>query len=94
MGTLGTKRLIKTSQWHPFEWRPGHVPYLPYPRYAIAVTRWVSHKKQEMLTFREHCGSLPGFDVIRVAHLFSCSLFFFFVCVGGVCLVFVATNCS
>jgi hypothetical protein len=25
MGTLGAK----TSQWH-----PGHVPYLPYPRYA------------------------------------------------------------
>jgi len=25
MGTLGTK----TSQW-----RPGHVPYLPYPRYT------------------------------------------------------------
>jgi len=27
MGTLGAK----TSQW-----RPGHVPYLPYPRYATA----------------------------------------------------------
>jgi hypothetical protein len=28
MGTLGAK----TSQWH-----PGHVPYLPYPRYATAL---------------------------------------------------------
>ena len=84
MGTLGTKRLIKTSQWRPFEWHPGHVPYLPRPIYTIAVTRWVSHKKQEMLTFHEHCGYLPGYDVVRVAHLFSCLLFFFFVCgVGG-----------
>jgi len=30
MGTLGAK----TSQWRPFKWRPEHVPYLPYPRYA------------------------------------------------------------
>ena len=30
MGTLGAK----TSQWHSFKWCPGHVPYLPYPRYA------------------------------------------------------------
>ena len=28
MRTLGAK----TSQW-----RPGHVPYLPYPRYATAM---------------------------------------------------------
>ena len=30
MGTLGDK----TSQWRLFKWLPGHVPYLPYPRYA------------------------------------------------------------
>ena len=30
MGTLGAK----TSQCAPFKWHPGHVPYLPYPRYA------------------------------------------------------------
>ena len=35
MGTLGAK----TSQW-----RPGHVPYLPYPRYAIAFI--LRHKHQ------------------------------------------------
>ena len=35
MGTLGAK----TSQW-----RPGHVPYLPYPRYATAFI--LRHKHQ------------------------------------------------
>ena len=35
MGTLGAKRLIKNPlSGAPFKWRPGHVPYLPYPRYA------------------------------------------------------------
>ena len=32
MGTLGAK----TSQW-----RPGHVPYLPHPRYATGVVHRV-----------------------------------------------------
>jgi len=32
METLGAKRLIKTSQW-----RPGHVPYPTYPRYATGA---------------------------------------------------------
>ena len=35
MGTLGAK----TSQW-----RPGHVPYLPYPRNATAFI--LRHKHQ------------------------------------------------
>ena len=34
MGTLGTK----TSQWHPFKWRPRHVPFLPCPRYATVCS--------------------------------------------------------
>ena len=34
MGTLGTK----TSQWHSLQVAPpGHVPYLPYPRYATVL---------------------------------------------------------
>jgi hypothetical protein len=31
MVTLGAK----TSQWRPFKWRPGPVPYLPYPRHFL-----------------------------------------------------------
>ena len=38
MGTLGAK----TSQW-----RPGHVPYLPYSRYATGTSMQVAHVKQE-----------------------------------------------
>ena len=39
----------------------------------------VSYKRQELPTLREHLGSLPIFDGVRVAHLFSflCCGFFF-----------------
>ena len=41
MGTLGAK----TSQW-----RLGHVPYLPYARYATGTSMQVAHVKQERFT--------------------------------------------
>jgi len=44
------------------------------------VTRRVSYKKQELLTFREHMGSAPVFGGVRVAHRFS------FLCWHSMCL--------
>ena len=48
----------------------------------------MSDKKQELLTLREHMDSLPVFDGIRVAHLFSflCCVYFF-VCLRPVSCV-------
>ena len=34
VGTVGAK----TSQWRPLQVTPRHVPYLPYHRYATALT--------------------------------------------------------
>ena len=31
----------------PFKWRPGHLPYLPYPRYATAQVESNLKKKKE-----------------------------------------------
>jgi hypothetical protein len=28
--------MLKPLSGAPFKWHPGHVPYLPYPRYATA----------------------------------------------------------
>ena len=54
------------------------------------VTWWVSFKKQELLTRREHLDSPLVFGGVRVAHLFSFLwyvLFFCFVCLGSVSCV-------
>ena len=31
---------LKPLSGAPFKWRPGHVPYLPYPRYATTLHRY------------------------------------------------------
>jgi hypothetical protein len=46
----------------------------------VWVTRRVSYKKQELLTFREHMSSPPFFGSVRVAHLFS------FLCCSIICI--------
>jgi hypothetical protein len=55
-----------------------------YPSNAF----WLSDKKQELLTLREHLSSLPVFGGVRVAHLFIflCCVFVLFVFV--LCLVY------
>ena len=43
-----------------------------FPDLTIWVARWVSYKKQELLTLREHLGSPPVFFVgVHVGYLFS-----------------------
>jgi len=47
----------------------------------LLVTRWVSYKKQELLTLHEYLSSPPVFGGVRVAHLFS-----FFLCCPIMCV--------
>ena len=55
---------------------------------VVRVTWWVSYKRQELLTLREHLCSPPVFSGVRVAHRFSflCCVFVLFVFV--LCLVY------
>jgi hypothetical protein len=53
-----------------------------WPDWTIWVTRWVSYKKQELLTLPEHLGSLP----LLVG---SMLLILLVVCVYMFCLVFI-----
>jgi hypothetical protein len=59
------------------------------------VTRWVHHKKQDLITLREYIGFNPVlFGGVRVAHLFVCcvvSICFYFICL---CYVSCAQCCS
>jgi hypothetical protein len=58
------------------------------------VTRWVHHKKQDLITLREYIGFNPVlFGGVRVAHLFVCcvvSICFYFICL---CYVSCAQCC-
>ena len=48
-----------------------HWQYFDRTWLYICVIRWVSYKKQELLTLTEHLISPPNFGGVRVAHLFS-----------------------
>jgi hypothetical protein len=60
MGTLGAK----TSQW-----RPGHVPYLPYPRYVtgsmppIQTTIFFYFQKDQGFSFLDICLQYRVFNI-------------------------------
>ena len=68
-----------------------------WPDWTIWVTRWVSYKKQELLTLPEHLGSLPLFGGIHVADPFSClCCMFCLVFILGLVpnIVYVSLDCS
>jgi hypothetical protein len=56
------------------------------------VTWWVSYKRQELLTLREHLCSPSVFGGVHVAHLFSFLCCVFLFCLSSSCVL--CTQCS